>query len=219
MKLLITGIIAFCFIQISYGQKKECGCKSDTSLEIRTYCKTIRLKNGSKLYYQFNCDSVWLTLENTKGVKRILYSETDTILFQYTYRIGYQFAKEYRNCLLFRSGCPANGPCNFVLVNKKTGRDIADLGELIYDHDTEKFYDFVIYFSNENLNSITLYYIDTHKKYRIPLIPIMPDAVVPEYMFDTVVVKNKHLILSYKYKHKNKWVTHNFVADLVKYHA
>ena len=33
-------------------------------------CETAKFKNGSKLYWQFNCDRIWLTLEDVKGKKK-----------------------------------------------------------------------------------------------------------------------------------------------------
>lgn len=144
--------------------KINCGCITDSLItENTTSCDTVILKSGGKLYYQFNCDSIWLTYENDK--KHIIFNMT-TELYAYTYRLGYQFSKEYDKYLLFRSGCPANGPCDFILINKETGKETKQLGELIYDHDSEVFHDFLIYFSDSNLNSLTLYFVDENRKER-----------------------------------------------------
>ncbi|MFN8237394.1 MAG: hypothetical protein U0T77_04425 [Chitinophagales bacterium] len=84
-------------------------------------CDIRTLKNKAKLYYQFNCDSIWLTLENN-GQKKIIFS-TDTELYAYTYRLGYQLEKEYKNSLLFKFGCSASIPdCSYILINKWNGK-------------------------------------------------------------------------------------------------
>jgi len=196
------------FVQLSFGQQKQCECKLDTSInQFTTNCKTTLLNNGSKLYWQFNCNSIWLTLENKIGTKVII----DTVpigLYSYTFRLGFQLAKEYKGSLLFRSGCPANGPCNFVLIDKSNGKKLKEFGELIYDHTSKKFYDFVIFLSSSH--TLTLYYIDTNRKYKIPINSKDFKAVIQEYEFDDVIVKNNMLTLTYGVKKK-------IVLDLKQY--
>lgn len=190
--LFIALILQFKF---SYGQKKECGCKSDSLInQYTTNCSTTHLKNGSKIYWQFNCNSIWLTLENKSG-KRITLDKVPIEYYSYTYRLGYHLAKEYKKALLFKSGCPANGPCDFVLIDKTSGKKISEFGELIYDHTTNKFYDFVIYFSSPS--SLVLHYIDTNKKYKFVVEPDNFNAVVPEYTFNEIYIKNNILTLTY----------------------
>ena len=123
-------ILIFCglfVVSISYAQKKQCFYDLDTSMnEATVSCETIFLKNKSKLYWQYNCERIWLTLENVKGQKFIL----DTIeveLYAYTYRLGFHLVKEYSNSLLFRSGCPANGQCIYTLIDKINGKTIKQL--------------------------------------------------------------------------------------------
>jgi hypothetical protein len=88
-------------------------------------CDTIKLKKNYNLYWQFNCDRIWLTLEKPNKFK-ITINEVDVNLYPYTYRLGYQLIKDYSNKLLFRSGCPANGPCKFIIINKKNGKKITE---------------------------------------------------------------------------------------------
>jgi hypothetical protein len=196
------------------GRKKECGCAIKGLVsEYTTDCKTTYLKNGGRLYWQFNCKSIWLTLENPKGRKYII-DTVPTELSGYTYRLGYQLVKEYTKTLLFRSGCPANGPCNFVLVDKSNGKVLKEFGELIYDHNTDVFYDFVLYFANPN--TLGLYYINTKKEYKIPIDGSSFIAVVPEYQFGDIIVRNGKLSLSYDYDDNEK--KRNLTIDLRKYH-
>ncbi len=217
MKILFAIIVSLLLSHsVAFSQVLQCSCTLDSSINSSTTsCKTTVLKNKAKLYYQFNCDSVWLTLENPNGKKKIVYSMSGVIfkdLFGYNFRLGYQLAHEYEKYLLFRTGCPANGPCNFVLVNKTTGKVGKQLGELIYDHTESKFYDFVLYFSNANRKSLTIYYPDSGKQFLIPLNDYNYfTAVVPEYMFNAVTVTKKRLTLTYGKK--------KITINLNKYHS
>lgn len=182
-------------------------------------CDTIVLKNKSLLYYQFNCDSVWLTLENKKGNKNILFS-MGAELYGYTYRLGYQLIKEFKTTLLFRSGCAANGPCNYVLTNKENGKEIEKFGELIFNSE-DSLSEFIIYFSDDKLSSLTLYFINTNKKYKIkiPAERFIGKTIIPEQQFEKPVLENDNLTLTYKYKlnKKENWVKDNINIDLKKF--
>ncbi|MFA6060389.1 MAG: hypothetical protein WC756_19470 [Taibaiella sp.] len=180
--------------------KKNCGCETDTLMDqFTTTCDTIFLMDQSKLYYQFNCDSIWLTLERFEGQKIIIDSWNDDFkeLYGYHYRLGYHLSKEYDRYLLFRRGCPANGPCNFVLIDKITGQQVRELGELIYDHEHETFYDFVIYFKERNV--VVVDFIDHPKIIEVPVNEKHFNSMVPEYQFDKIHYDGKILQLTYEY--------------------
>jgi hypothetical protein len=138
-----------------------------------------------------------------------------TVYYPYIYRLGYHFAKEYNKYLLFRSGCPANGPCNFVLVDKKNGKTIKELGELIYNHDSTTFYDFLIFFSDSI--SITLYFVDKNLSYYIDINPEHFTSIIPEYQFDKIILKDDYLLMEYTYDQGGKWMTNTISVDLKKY--
>lgn len=96
---------------------------NDTLIREQIDCSTIHLKNNYLLYYQYNCDSIWLTLESTRKKKTVLFS-MNTMHYAYTYRLGCQLQKERSRTLLFRCGCPANGPCTYRVIDKYTGRQL-----------------------------------------------------------------------------------------------
>jgi hypothetical protein len=180
----------------------NCGCGQDSLMNENTIsCDTTILRNQSKLYYQFNCDSIWLTLEDIQEQKVVLYTEKDNFkqLYGLQYRLGYHLAKEYEKYLLFRTGCPANGPCNFVLIDKTNGKLIKEFGELIYNHQTDELYDFVLYFS-ESGDTIIAEFIDTGKQIKIPVKKQHFNAVIPEYIFDNISYENNIISLTYQYE-------------------
>jgi hypothetical protein len=183
------------FISSSFGQTKECFCVTDSFMNHNTTnCKKTVLKNGQKFYWQFNCKKIWLTLEFKNG-RKITIDKVPLEYYSYTYRLGYHLFKEFSKTLLFRSGCPANGPCNFVLIDKSNGQKISEFGELIYDHTTDTIYDFILYLSSKSM--LTLHYIDTGKKYKIKIDSKQINAVVPEYVFGSPSLSNNLLTLEY----------------------
>ncbi|MBS7254676.1 hypothetical protein [Flavobacterium branchiicola] len=91
-------------------------------------CDTIQLKNNYNLYWQFNCDKIWLTLEKPNKSK-ITIDVLKANFYAYTYRLGYQLIEDYPNTILFKSGCLGTGPCKFTLINKKNGKKIKEYYE------------------------------------------------------------------------------------------
>jgi len=169
-----------------------------------TSCETTRLKNNSKLYWQYDCKRIWLTLENAKGKKAVI-SEVDIELFGYTYRLGYHLIKEYKNSLLFRGGCPANGHCIYTLIDKKNGKKIKQFEQLInIDTDIARQnphpyqFDFVVYLSDSN--NLKIYYIDSKKTLTVPFRAFkdISNSILPEFQFKEMTLKDDLLTLYYE---------------------
>ena len=167
-----------------------------------TNCKTTILKNKSKLYWQYNCNKIWLTLENRKG-KKIVLDDVPVGFFGYTYRLGFHLIKEFDNTILFRSGCPANGPCIYTLIDKSTGKKVDEFGQLIcidtdVREDKKYQFDFVVYFS-ENYDKIKIYYLNSKKKLTIPFDATKNNltAVIPEHQFDKMNLEGNILTIYY----------------------
>lgn len=139
----------------------------------------------------------------------------------YTYRLGYQLIKEFKKTLLFRCGCPANGPCGHYLLDKESGKIIREFDELIFNSE-DSISDFIIYFPKDNYDAITLHYINTDKKYLIKIPAGRMNGfgdVVPEYNFNKPKLENNICILSYQYKLKEEgsWLYDSIIIDLKKY--
>jgi hypothetical protein len=199
--LFILNLFLLCN-SILFGQT-NCFCDKDSLISESVSCDTVTLSNKALLYYQLNCDTIWLTLEIPNKKKIVLFS-MGTELAGYNYRLGFQLTKEFKNSFLFRYGCPANGPCDYVLTNKFTGRKEKQLNELVYtsaDNPTN----FIIYFSDTSLNCLTLYNVDTKKRYNIK-IPgnRFKDSPVPEQQFESSELKQNILFLKYNYPNGDK---------------
>jgi hypothetical protein len=214
MKYILVVIF---FTPILIFAQGNCSCSKNISLKPNIDCDTTFLKNGAILFYQFNCDSVWLTFKNGDKSKVICSIESD--LMDYSYRLGYQLIREFNHTLLFRYGCPATGPCDHILIDKETGKELKKFNNLIYKAE-DPFAEFIVYFSDKNYNSLTIDFLDKNKTYKIVIDSNHFNSIYPENQFDTAALVNNKLILSYMY-HKNEndseLSKEKIIIDLDKY--
>lgn len=180
------------------AQNKTCFCENDSLINHYTVeCDTILLSNKSKLFWQFNCDRIWLTLDNVNGQKKIIDS-LQIELYPLTYRLGYHLIKEFDNTILFRSGCPANGPCVYNLIDKFTGEKIKEFDQLIcIDTEDDNYnFEFIVYLS-DTTDHIIIYYINNEKLLKIPFAENLTSMAYPQQQFEEMTLKNNNLELTY----------------------
>ncbi|MDD4970893.1 MAG: hypothetical protein PHT07_15810 [Paludibacter sp.] len=214
MKKNITILLFVLNIIPSFGQKGECFCDKDTLMNNATVsCDTTTFTNGSKMYWQFNCDRIWLTLENIKKEKQVI-DESTSELYDLTYRLGFHLIKEYKNTLLFRSGCPANGPCNHTLIDKTNGKKIKEFDQLIcintenQSKNPHKYeYNFIVSLST-NLDYLIVYFVDSKKTIKKPFLEKLT-SVIPQSQFEKMTLKNNILTIYYEVDNcdKSKTIT------------
>lgn len=139
------------------GQDNGADCYEYMKFEKNEYFSdTTQMSNGSKLYYQWNCDSTWLTFENDEQIILKSCSDFDPMLCS---QLGLNFIKEYPNYLFFIhnwiSGCCT--PPDLVLIDKETGREKERISnDLFVWGDTDKNY--ALYFSDTTYTN--LIYLD-----------------------------------------------------------
>ena len=202
-------IILLLFTFSVFGQNRNCFCSKDTDMNGATVsCDTTIFSNNAKLYWQYNCNRIWLTLENINGQKNVI-DEIPVELYGYTYRLGFHLIKEFDKTILFRSGCPANGPCIYTLIDKTTGKELKKFDQLIcIDTDIKwknphKYnFEFVVYLSN-NSNHLVVYYIDSKKTLKIPFKESLT-SVIPQHQFDEMTLKDNILTLTYELDNNTK---------------
>lgn len=170
-------------------------------------CDTTFFTNDSFIYWQYNCDRIWLTLENKRKQKSVI-DEVPVDVFNLTYRLGYHFIKEYKSSLLFRKGCSASGPCTYDLIDKNDGKKLKEFGQLIcIDTDSQLTnshpynFEFIVYF--ETTDKIIVEYIDSGQKFKIPFNEKLT-GIVPELQFDEMTLVNNQLTLTYTADKKSK---------------
>ena len=199
--IISVGLFSACKAQENKNvvtQNNHCFCENDSLINDYTVsCDTTTFTNNSKLYWRFNCDRIWLTLEYENGQKNVI----DTVpidLYAYTYRLGFQFIKEFKKTILFRSNCAATGPCTFTLVDKHTGNKINEFPQLICinTEDSKYVYDFIVYLS-ENSDNLIIYYPDSEKTLKIPLKENLTSKAYPQQQFEEMTLKDNNLRITY----------------------
>jgi hypothetical protein len=199
MTFRIAVLLLFSIISYSgSAQKLSCSCDSISLDLLQMDCGKKALRNNAFLYYQFNCDSIWLTLQNRNGKKIILYS-FPTRLYEYHYRVGYVFLREFKNVILFGRDCVAPTGCSYVLINSYTGRIEKELGEPISCPGTETIKNIIFYldYSSYKDMKLVLYYPDTKKKILLPLRKVDFTLEKPPIQFESIRIKNKILTVTY----------------------
>ncbi|MNK29977.1 hypothetical protein D3C87_483830 [compost metagenome] len=186
-------------VKRSTNNRNSCFCDTNTLMnEATVSCDTTKYSNSSIIYWGYNCNKIWLTLENKNGDKFII----DTVpveYYNYTYRLGYHLIKEFKSGLLFRSGCPANGPCIYNLIDKNNGKILKEFQQLIciekLTNELKYEFDFVVYLS-ENQTHLIIEYLDKKKRLKFPFRDKLT-AAVPEQQFNQMTLDNNTLTLSY----------------------
>lgn len=144
----------------------DCSCDNRDMVEENTFqCSVLSLDNDAKLYWQWNCDSAWLTFENTD---KVILKSCDQETVYGCDRIGLQFLKEYSNYLLFQyqwiSGC-CDSP-DMVFLSKETGIEIRRIPkEQFVWGEVEN--DYLLHFSDTTLTSLVFLDHRSEKQYHV----------------------------------------------------
>lgn len=207
MTKLLTTLFLLLSIQ-SFAQKGDCFCGDDSTIESPGItCDTTFLSDHSKLYWQYNCEGAWLTLEKSDGQKLII-DNISAEIYDQAIRNCYEFIKEFKKSILFRGSCTSNESCLYVLIDKTTGNEIKIFNPLIciYTEDDNYKFDFVVYLS-DSTDHLIIHYIDTVKILRVPFKEKLTEAVeiAPEDHFENMTLENNILTISYETDaHKKK---------------
>lgn len=221
-------------LNIRKVSKNDCYCEKISYLKEIINCNYIHFDNKSKLYWSFNCDSSWLTFENSEQKKEILYTFGDGTL-ELTGRIGFRYVDEYKTTFLIQndviSGCCQ--PSEFIQFNKQTGKIEKNLGNILYYSDDKKL-PFAISLTNSSYddnkyqyfdgNSLTIYNLETQKEFYYPLPKGEIDkactdysVLYPEKIFCASELIGTKLKLSYDLKIDNIDSSRTIEIDLKNY--
>ena len=205
-----------------------CFCQKDSFLNDLISCDTILLKGHSKVYYQFNCDASWLTFENSKGEKSIIFS-LDSEMIDLTNKLGWHVWKDYNETVLFvareTSGLPTT--LYYSLLDKKNVEIINTFGQVVYAC-SDSLCDFILYFSDTTFNDLTLLMLDKTEEFKINLpknvfkesiIQYLAEFMYVENLFDQPKITGKIYTFPYTYfdKKSHKSKKGNISIDLQKY--
>ncbi|RYD95970.1 MAG: hypothetical protein EOP50_07230 [Sphingobacteriales bacterium] len=158
--------IAFLAFSLPATGQHTCACASIPAEAFRPDCSVRRLSNGGALYYQYTCDSIWLTLENRTGRRMVLYSMPSS-LHEAHERVGYQLAREFKTVLLFRNDWVSPTGWNYVVVDKSNGTIKKNGLNVVECAGAETLGAYLAEFAGSR--TLVLYNPDTGKRIRLPL--------------------------------------------------
>jgi hypothetical protein len=194
MKLYITILLLLITLPAP-GQNSYCFCSEDSAInEGAVSCDTTVLSNNGKLYWQYNCDSIWLTLENANGQK-IVIDHVSVEVYEDAFKIGFQFIKEFDSTLLFVHSCSGSFSCLYTLIDKNSGKEIKVFNQLICIYDDEYNFNFVVYLS-DTTDHIIIYYVNDNKILQVPFKEKL-EEIIPEDQFEKMTLNNNILTLIY----------------------
>ena len=201
----IISIFAFLMITFSlFSQKNSNDCYEYMKLEQNEYLRdTTFFTNGSFLFYQWNCDSTWLTFENEERIVLKSCNYCDPILCS---RLGLNYVQEYPKYLLFVhnwiSGCCT--PPDIVFIDKQTGRE---KGRITHD----------LFVWGDSEENYTLYFSDTTFRELIYL--NHKSGIKFNYSFNEGVVLNsamEHSVLHISELFKKFCIDNDFITFYFK---
>lgn len=212
--------LLLCFFVTTASAQLQCKCDSLPDL---IPCKPQIFKNGARVYWQFNCDSSWLTFKSKTGRKKILFG-LDGPLLELTGRLGFVDVVEYKATFLVQSnvisGCCS--PPEFIVFDKTSGREKRNIGSIIFATEKPNL-PFVVYYKNDNLHVKN---IETNKSWTV----FLPKGRIsktmyaatdpnPEYLFEA---KMRGHVITVKYRYctnvkLDKWRNSKLYVDLSKY--
>lgn len=198
-----------CFFRLIYSQ--TCGCSKEPMLKNIISCKPTQFKNKAKIFWEYNCNSSWITFQKGKYTKKIFSLEKQYI--ELSGRLGYRSWTEYKNSFLIEnsmvSGCCQ--PAEYILYYKESGEKIRELGTIIFIDDskispyilTMKNYDVLLF---TNLNNNKSYNIKIPKN-RIQRTLNNSKILYPEKLFGNIQLKNSLLSMELEFMEtkNSKW--------------
>ena len=213
MKVKLVYFLLFFISCNFYAQEKNCNCEKFESL---VDCKKHIFSNGATVHWEYNCDKGKIIFENKKVKKKLFEIETEFID-----RIGYQFANEYKNKILFTykwiSGCCE--PLGFYLHNKNTGNLIQKIEQgIAYSENSKNPY---LVYLNQDYSKLVLLNIDTSKtiQFNLPKSKILntiknSDEPIAEFLFEDNIFENHYFKTTLKYFENNKWFKKKILVKL-----
>ncbi len=130
---------------------QTCGCAQEKFL---IECDTSYLQSNALIYYQFNCDSIWLTLENKNAEKFIIY-KTDMLDFYGPSTL--HLKQDCTESALF-SIRYTKTDIDFFVINKSNGKVIRTFQNVI---DVERNQTCFVAYYNSSKENISVYNIET----------------------------------------------------------
>ncbi|WPO91659.1 hypothetical protein [Chryseobacterium sp. YR459] len=198
-------LILFFFLSWVDGQK--CNCLKKTELKNLISCQPTQFQNGARIYWEYDCNTSWITFQKGNIKKKIFELEKEFI--ELTGRLGYRSWTEYKTSFLIEnslvSGCCQ--PAEYILYNKNTGKKITSLGTIISIND-KKDHPYIITLIQNNKLLYTNLNNNKSCTIKVPQDKIKStlkntNELYPENLFENAGIKNEVLTIRLRYKESN----------------
>lgn len=214
-----TLILILCFF-LSFIDAQKCGCSKNLKLKNLISCKPAQFQNGAKVFWEYDCNTSWITFQNRNIKRKIFELKKDFI--ELSGRLGYRNWTEYKKSFLIEnstvSGCCQPG--EYILYDKNNGRKIADLGSIIFISKYKNIPYTITLKTNSkllytNLNSSKSYPINIPKD-KIEKTLKSAHEFYPENLFENIKIKNNILYIQLRYKVSKKahWKIENITMNV-----
>jgi hypothetical protein len=149
----------------------------------REFCDTIVLSDAAKLYWRFNCDRIWLTLEN-RNRQQFVIDDFSVESIPLIHRIGSSLIKDFDEVILIQYDCAATGSCSYSLIEKVSGNVVKKFPQLIGIDWENRIYnfDFVASLSQES-DKIEVYFPNEKNTLAIAISNLNRKTAYPEDAF------------------------------------
>lgn len=205
MKYMFSFVL---LISFTFVFSQQCSCAQKPELKDVISCEATQFQNKAKIYWEYNCNSSWITFQ--KGKEKRKFFELEKEFIELSGRLGYRNWTEYKNSFLIENS-PVSGCCQpseYILYDKNNGRKIKELGTFILSSNTENQPYIITLKSNDKLLFTDLQ-DNTSYPIKIPEDLIEEtlknsEELYPEKLFENIHIKKDVLFISLKYKESKK---------------
>jgi len=138
-----------------------CGCEKNPPFCHDCLCQTETLKNNAKVFYHYDCDSLYITLLGTTGDTIQLF--TQVMELTHPLRMVPRIEQDAQNTVLFNTYCSGGFEfCSWKLIDKSTGNSLADFNNIIFNDTLQNT---ILHMTDDY--SLKLYVMDAKKEFNI----------------------------------------------------
>lgn len=215
-------ITVFILSALTAAGQFPCGCEKNPPVCHPCLCHSEELKNNAKVFYHYDCDSMYITLLGTTGDTIPIY-RMEMEMTGYA-RLIPSLSHDAQNTVLFNTYCSGGFvSCSWSLIDKASGNYLAEFHDIIY---TDTIQNTILHMADNH--TLKLYIMDVNKEFDIEYpkekwekSPIAYGGVFPAQNYFTAEHTDAtHLNVTYRFMDEaisEEWLEESFVIDLNEY--
>jgi hypothetical protein len=193
-------MFVFALSALTAAGQFPCGCEKNPPVCHDCLCHTEELKNNAKVFYHYDCDSLYVTMLGTTGDTIQLF--TQVMELTHPLRLVPRIEQDAQNTVLFNTYCSGGFEfCSWKLIDKSTGNSLADFNNIIFNDTLQNT---ILHMTDDY--SLKLYVMDAKKEFNIEYsrekcekaISSFCSGYSPRYFFAVEQPDATHLKVTYK---------------------